>query len=235
MTTSASTSSTTEIVSMNARRRSGKRGPTSASIPRPTTKKKNVISPLLTQYPSSLVIPWDPMRIDSSVLHTDLYDDASTLTQTRAATVAASSTAALPVSVVRKLRSGVGMLRVHAVLPEKGVACASAMASARRAEALGADPSGVVPERDERVRGRLDERRRPADVGQRLLVGRPRDLAEQLGVDAARIARPVLRPLAREREAHVDAVARAQPLELVAIDHLAQRARRVQQPRRRVA
>jgi hypothetical protein len=109
MTASASTSSTTAIVSMNARRRSGKRGPTSASMPsanavsvdiavpqpcaepfpalaarkiatgttmpprpaasgsasrrrsrsspmskprrasRPTTKKKNVIRPLLTQ------------------------------------------------------------------------------------------------------------------------------------------------------------------------------------------
>src|SRR5919198_1158562 len=188
MTTSASTSSTTEIVSMNARRRSGKRGPTSASIPRPTTKKKNVISPLLTQYPSSLVIPWDPMRIDSSVLHTDLYDDASTLTQTRAATVAASSTAALPVSVVRKLRSGVGMLRVHAVLPEKSVAWASAIASAGRPEALGANAPRVVAEPDERVRGRLDERSRPADVGQRLVTRRPGDLAQQLGIDAPRIA-----------------------------------------------
>lgn len=42
------------------------------------------------------------------------------LTQTSAATAMASSTAALPVSVRKNLRSGVCKFRAHAVRPEKG-------------------------------------------------------------------------------------------------------------------
>ena len=49
------------------------------------------------------------------------YDDASTLTHTSAATVAKSRIAALPVSVRRKLRSGVSRLRAQAVRPANGV------------------------------------------------------------------------------------------------------------------
>jgi hypothetical protein len=41
-------------------------------------------------------------------------------TQTSAATAMASSTAALPVSVRKNLRSGVCRFRAHAVRPEKG-------------------------------------------------------------------------------------------------------------------
>ena len=42
------------------------------------------------------------------------------LTQTRAAIVAARSTAALPVSVERKSRRGVSTFRAQAVVPESG-------------------------------------------------------------------------------------------------------------------
>ena len=84
----------------------------------PTTKKKNVISPELTQPRRSIEMPWLPRWIDSSVPHSDAYDDASTLTQTSAATVAPSSTTALPVSVRRNSRSGVSRFRPHAVRPE---------------------------------------------------------------------------------------------------------------------
>src|SRR5436309_2554132 len=60
------------------------------------------------------------MRIESVVRITRSYDATSTLAQTRAATAAASSTAALPVSVRRKLRSGVSRFRTQAVRPENG-------------------------------------------------------------------------------------------------------------------
>ncbi len=59
------------------------------------------------------------------MFQTRSYDAASTLTQTSAATVAASRTAALPVSVRRKARSGVSRLRAHAVRPEYGAAWVS--------------------------------------------------------------------------------------------------------------
>ncbi len=83
----------------------------------PTTKKKNAIRPALTHSLRSSVIPWSPTAIASSALQSRLYDDASILTQTNAATVAASRIAALPVSVDRKSRSGVGTLRAQAVVP----------------------------------------------------------------------------------------------------------------------
>ena len=44
--------------------------------------------------------------------------------------------------------------------------------SSRRPEPLGADRGRLVPERDELIRDRLDERRRPADVDLRTLGGR---------------------------------------------------------------
>src|SRR5690349_11613224 len=145
-------------------------------------------------------MPCEPTLIDSSVLQTDAYDDESMFAHSSAATAAARRTAALPVSVDRKLRSGVGMLRAHAVVPEKDVACASAIASASRPEALGPDPRGVLAELDERVGRGLHERRRPADVGQGLVARRPRELGQQLAVDAPRVAVPAVGLLAGERE-----------------------------------
>ncbi len=61
-----------------------------------------------------------PRTIESSVSQTLSYEDALTLTQTSAATVAPSRTAALPVCVRRKVRSGVSRFRAHAVRSEKG-------------------------------------------------------------------------------------------------------------------
>ena len=87
----------------------------------PTTKKKNVISPLFSQYCRSSEIADPPTRTETTVCQTRSYDAASALTQTRAATVAKSRIAALPVSVRRKLRSGVSRFRAHAVRPANGV------------------------------------------------------------------------------------------------------------------
>ncbi len=66
-----------------------------------------------------------PTWIDSVVFsHTCAYDVMSTFAQTSAATTPASSTAALPVSVRRNVRSGVSRFRAHAVRAENAV-CAS--------------------------------------------------------------------------------------------------------------
>src|SRR6266446_3998277 len=85
---------------------------------RPMTKKKNVISPSFTQWRRSSVTPAPPTRIERTVRQTRSYEPASMLTQTSAATVAASRNAALPVSVLRKSLSGVSRLRAQAVRPE---------------------------------------------------------------------------------------------------------------------
>src|SRR5438093_577762 len=86
----------------------------------PTTKKKNVISPLFTQWRRSSETPASPTSIDSFVRQRESYDDASTFTQTSAAAAAASKTAAPPVSVRRNSRNGVCKLRAQAVRPENG-------------------------------------------------------------------------------------------------------------------
>ncbi len=84
----------------------------------PTTRKKSVINPLFSHCRRSWETPAPPMRIESTVSQTRSYDAESTFTHTSAATVAASRNAALPVSVRRKVRSGVSRLRAHAVRPE---------------------------------------------------------------------------------------------------------------------
>src|SRR3954451_12611520 len=109
----------------SANRRRSRSSPRSNSrrASRPTTKKKNVIRPLFTHPRRSSATVWRPTSIDSVVCHSESYDDGWTLTQTSAATVAARSTAAPPVSVRRNSRNGVWRLRAHAVPPERGEAC----------------------------------------------------------------------------------------------------------------
>src|SRR5437016_2300959 len=77
------------------------------------------------------------------------YEAASTFAQTSAVTAAASSTAALPVSVRRKLRSGVSRLRTQAVRPEKGDSPADGLVSTSlavngRHAAILAPPAGAA-------------------------------------------------------------------------------------------
>src|SRR5437773_2904325 len=116
----------------NADRRRSRSSPMSNSrrASRPTTKKKNVISPLFSQYRRSSEIPRPPTRIESIVCQTRSYEDESAFTHTSAATAAASRTAALPVSVRRKLRSGVSRFRAQAVRPVKGESPVSEPAAA---------------------------------------------------------------------------------------------------------
>src|SRR5438876_7238422 len=105
-----------------AKRRRSRSSPRSISrrASSPTTKKKNVMSPLFTQWRRSSATLAPPRSIESFVLQSEPYDDASTFTQTSAAAVAASRTAAPPVSVRRNSRSGVCTLRAQAVRPENG-------------------------------------------------------------------------------------------------------------------
>ncbi len=87
---------------------------------RPATRKKNVISPEFTQPCRSSDSTAVPKCTDSSVPHHAAYPTWSTFAQISAAIVAASRTAALPVSVRRNWRSGVCRLRSHTVLSVDG-------------------------------------------------------------------------------------------------------------------
>ena len=111
-----------------ARSRSSPRS-NSRRASRPKTKKKNVISPLLTHSRRSSDTPVLTSRIDSRAPQTASYDDALMFTQASAATAMPSSTAALPVSVRRNTRSGVCRFRAHAVRPENGCAAAGGPSS----------------------------------------------------------------------------------------------------------
>ena len=100
-----------------ARRRRSRSSPRSNSrrASSPITKKKKVIRPLFTQPCRSSDMLAPPRRIDSGVCQTASYEAALTFAHTSAASVAARSTAALPVWVRRNRRSGVWRFRVHAV------------------------------------------------------------------------------------------------------------------------
>src|SRR5690348_5113369 len=68
--------------------------------------------------------------------------------QIRASTVAAARTEALPVSVRRKLRSGVSIRRTQAVLPANGPAVSSAVSSSTAdaaAAAMSSAETSIVP------------------------------------------------------------------------------------------
>ena len=88
------------------------------------------MSPEFTHSCRSAARPVLPTRIDSSVSQNAAYPDPSMFAQASAASVAASSTAALPVSVRRNWRSGVSC-RAHAVRSENGEAGNRAQSTAQ--------------------------------------------------------------------------------------------------------
>ena len=104
----------------SASRRRSRSSPISNSrrASRPATKKKNAISPEFTQPCQLSARPLVPDRITSSVCQVAAYPAGSMLAQASAASVAASRTAALPVSVRRNWRSGVSKLCAHTVRSE---------------------------------------------------------------------------------------------------------------------
>src|SRR6266702_4104747 len=121
MMMSATTSSTIANVSKYVLTRSGTPAPTRASMPSANAVSVDMAVP----QPSADARPVLPILIDSSVPHAAAYPDGSMFAQASAAIVAASSTAALPVSVRRNRRSGVSSCRAHAVLSENCEAGAS--------------------------------------------------------------------------------------------------------------
>src|SRR3954469_21768848 len=141
----------------SANRRRSRSSPRSNSrrASRPTTKKKNVIRPLFTHSRRSSATVWPPTSIDSVVSHSEWYDDGWTLTQTSAATVAASRTAAPPVSVRRNSRNGVWRLRAHAVRTEKGEASVFAPVAEVTERSSRSWPVSVIPGADLAPRGVL--------------------------------------------------------------------------------
>src|SRR3954447_15272257 len=106
----------------------------------PTTRKKNVIRPLLTQCRRSCEIPECPTWIESFVVQTDSYElDQGEFAHRSAATAAHNSTTALPVSVLRKSRTGEARFRDQAVRP---VNVAGAPAEAFMRDTVGAMGDG---------------------------------------------------------------------------------------------
>src|SRR5215470_7962447 len=86
----------------------------------PATRKKNAISPEFTQPRQLSARPLVPDRITSTVCQVAAYPAGSIFAQASAASVAASRTAALPVSVRRNRRSGVSKCSAHTVRSEHG-------------------------------------------------------------------------------------------------------------------
>ena len=117
--------------------------PNSRRASRPATRKKNAISPEFTQPCQLSARPILPDRITSSVCHVAAYPDGSMLAQANAASVAASRTAALPVSVCRNWRSGVCRFCVHTERRENRAAEAPGSVTARFSRAL---PKPAMPE-----------------------------------------------------------------------------------------
>src|SRR5581483_6179506 len=103
------------------------------------------------------------------------------------------------------------------------------------AEAFGPDLAYFVPELREGVRSGLREPGGAAHGDERALARRPRDFVEELLVDPSRVPAPSVRLLAGEREADVDHVVGADPHQLLAVDDVRERARRVEQPHRHSA
>src|SRR3984957_14414682 len=117
MSTAADAPPSAEIAGRAIRRRS-RNCPISISrrASRPVTKKKKVIRPSLIQWRRSWDIPLLPIWMDSLVVHKDSYElDQGELAHIKATSTAPKSTAAPPVSVVRKSRTGVARLRAQAV------------------------------------------------------------------------------------------------------------------------
>src|SRR5918992_3483638 len=137
-------------------RRRSRRSPRSNSrrASSPRTRKKNDIRPLFTHSWSESETPVPPSSIASVVSQSSSYEEAWTFTQTSAATAAASSTAAPPVSVRRKFRSGVWTFLDQAVRPENGAPAAVATTSGRSFALVGDEVALLrVP-----LQIRLDER-----------------------------------------------------------------------------
>src|SRR6202034_1145073 len=111
----------------------------------PATRKKNAISPELTQPCRSSATPAPPIRTDSTVSQQVRYEDGSAFDQTSAAIVAASKTAALPVSVRRNWRRGVWRLRSHAVRSESGAAGSPEAVTFRSSPARRLPPTTLYP------------------------------------------------------------------------------------------
>src|SRR4051812_20038034 len=103
----------------SARRDRSRRSPRSNSrrASSPTTKKKNVMRPLLTQPRRSRATDQSSSRISSSLVQKELYDEVATLAQISAMSAPARRNAALPASVLRNRCRGVAMLLTHALVP----------------------------------------------------------------------------------------------------------------------
>src|SRR5439155_8734613 len=94
----------------------------------------------------------------------------------------------------------------------------SSISASSRSESFRLDAQGIVAQPNESFGHALDEPRRTADEDVRPLARRPRDLAEQLAVDAPRVAVPARGLRAGQRVHDVQAVVlRGETAELLAV------------------
>ena len=112
----------------------------------PITRKKNVIRPSFSQPCRSWDTPKPPTCSPIGVRQSDSYEAASTFTQMSAVIVAASRTAALPVSVRRNCRSGVCRCRPHAVRPAAAASGPGRVSAARPSPRAGSPEPGAGSE-----------------------------------------------------------------------------------------
>src|SRR5262245_28040305 len=99
-------------------------------------------------------------------------------------------------------------------------------------ERLRRDAASSVPELEQRFRRCLDELRRARDVDDWPRLGWPAGLVEQFTVDFLRVAVPAARLLFGQGDTHVDLVEGRDAQELVAVDHLVEPMRGVQEAHR---
>src|SRR5919108_933229 len=103
----------------STRRRRSRSSPLSSSrlASSPTTRKKNVMSPWFTTCRRSSEIPASPTRMETVVVQNDSYESHhGEFAQSSASTDAATIATALPVSLLKKSRTGAVRFRAHAVL-----------------------------------------------------------------------------------------------------------------------
>src|SRR5919109_1740437 len=121
--------------------------------------------------------------------------------------------------------------RPKTVSSKPAIAFPSTWVMSRASEPFRTDAMGRMSQPYERLGHGLDEACRAAHVDGWILVRRERNFLQQLAVDAARVAGPPRRLRARHGVHDLDSgVARAQLLELVPVDHVPERARRIEQP-----
>src|SRR5436190_17925535 len=130
-------------------------------------------------------------------------------------TAARASCSTAPHDPQRPVAVVISSPKTSSISPPIALPSSLRSSATRRSESLRAYPAGLVTEAQQSVRSGVDEPRGPADEDMRLVRGWPRDLAQDLVVDAPRIPSPALGLGSRQGVGDLDSVP-GPPLELLA-------------------